>query len=198
MNRNNEKYDPRVEEVADWNQILSKHFLHPHETPEAQLAALIDSGNPFDYKDSLFYKIRSGQAGPWIKKLPVSTNWWDMPWLRVSAEKKTGRKKHGAMLKLLKGFTVLFLSMKQNGLLVPNFQSRIRSDKLINGQKTCYIYVDANKRMGILGYLRESGQIKIEKIPVKIARSSNSHKCSWMPAGKSKSLFNFPFEVLSL
>jgi len=50
--------------------------------------------------------------------------------------------------------------------------------------------------MGILGYFVASGQIKIETIPVKIARSAASSECSWMPDEKAIKLFNHPFEVL--
>jgi hypothetical protein len=198
-NKNTERYDLRIEEEAPLNKMLSKAFLPPIQTPEAELARLIDKGVNFDYRKTLFYRIRSGEV-PAFKEFaeyaPTSTVWWNMPWLNEPLISKKRRKKHHRMLRLLKSFTSLFRSIKKHGVIINTFDTRIRVDKLKRNNEVCYIYVDANKRMGILGYLINSGQLELDSIPVKIARQSSEPVCDWMSDKKAKMLFNHPFEIL--
>ncbi len=200
MSKNLEKYDPRIPDEAPFNRILNKYFMRPHETAEAQLARLIDSSKSFKYESTLFYGVRSGNikyGDPRISRAPVGSEWWDMPWLKEPQIHRKKKKDHGHMLKILNGFKSLFASIKANGFIVNDFDSRVRSDKLTCEGEVCYINVDANKRMGILGYLVESGQLKIDIIPVKIARSASSYHCGWMSDDKANLLFSHPFEVLN-
>ena len=199
--KNVEQHDPHIKDEAPFNRILSKYFLRPHETPEAKLAQLIDIGKPFNYEETLFYKVRSGKikyGDPRISRPSAESEWWDMPWLREKGISRKGGKKHDRMLKLLSSFMVLFNSIKADGLVVDTFRKRIRSDKLTRGNRSCYIYVDGNRRMGIIGYLVHSGQLKIETIPVKLARCAKKTNCSWMPPKKAEALIMHPFNVLEI
>jgi len=199
MKENSELYDLKITEEVPWSLFLSKAFVRPEQTPEAELARLLDRNLSFNFKETLFYKIRSGRINPFIAFPHLgrcSAVWWNMPWLNVPERKRITTKSDNAMNKLLSSFIGLFESIKSKGFIVDSFDLRIRVDKLIKGNKVCYIYVDANKRMGILSHLRSSGQLTVDKIPVKVARIATSASCSWMDLNMAESLFNYPFDVL--
>jgi len=200
--RNIEKYDIGEIDEAPMELILSKHFLRPIETPESQLAYLIDSGKKFNYNDTLFYKVRSRRLShndPVFSRLPKGVEWWDMPWLR---EKDGQSPRHFKvrgekfMRRIFNDFKHLFESIKNNGFVAKNVKDFIRADRITQGDNKCYIYVDANKRMGIFAYLIRSKQMSLDSLPVRIARAANSHQCGWMDTKTSRRLFNHPFVVL--
>ncbi|MEK6882201.1 MAG: hypothetical protein AABY22_21465 [Nanoarchaeota archaeon] len=199
--KNHEEFDINEGCDACFNNMLSKYFLRPHETAEAQLAKIVDSGKKFDYRDTLFYKIRCNKIrydDESFSRFPKQTTWWNMPWLNESWNQKPKiANSHRKMLQILDYFKFLLTSIKERGFLMKEYSQRIRCDQLTYNGKTCYIYIDANKRMGILGYLIKKGTIKVNTIPVKLARKTEwPINCSWMDYDLAEYLYSHPFKVL--
>lgn len=192
------KGDLEIFDTAPWNRMLSKYFLRPHKTPTAQLAALIDSGKKFDYRKTLYYQIRSGHlifGDRRISKVPKEAVWWDMPWLRAPNASPPKKKRHLIMMAQLYYFKQLFRSIQKRFDIN---RQRIRCDKLIHDGEVCFIYRDGSRRMGILGYLIHSGQMKpIKQIPVTLKCMASNWDCKWMDEKTARKLFLYPFRVLS-